>query len=232
MNALMSAPPSQTMTSIDLLGLVNDYRSQHGEPTIRTNDFHARVADELEGDHYESFVVQNLNKTTTTAFALTLDQCTLVAMRESKGVRRNVLERLKALQTVTLPNFLDPAEAAEAWAFQFRARQALQNQITEQAPKVAFADSVCSAVNSVSVGDFAKMVSQDGFIIGQNKLFAWLRDQGFLMRRGNMPYQKYIDCGWFEVIEQEFATPTGIRVNSKTLITGRGQLQIHARLIV
>lgn len=98
MNALISTAPSQTMTSIDLLGLVNDYRSQRGESTIRANDFHARVADELEGDHYETFVVQHLNKTTTSAFSLTLDQCILVAMRESKGVRRNLVERLKSLQ--------------------------------------------------------------------------------------------------------------------------------------
>jgi len=98
MNDLIKAAPSETMSSIDLLGLINDYRSQHGESNIRANDFHARVADELEGDYYESFVVQNPNKTTTTMFYLTIDQCTLVAMRESKGVRRNVLERLKMLQ--------------------------------------------------------------------------------------------------------------------------------------
>ncbi len=98
MNDLIKAAPSETMSSIDLLGLINDYRSQHGESNIRANDFHARVVDELEGSHYESFVVQNPNKTTTTVFSLTIDQCTLVAMRESKGVRRNVLERLKALQ--------------------------------------------------------------------------------------------------------------------------------------
>lgn len=98
MNDLIKAAPSETMSSIDLLGLINDYRSQHGESNIRANDFHARVVDELEGSHYESFVVQNPNKTTTTVFSLTIDQCTLVAMRESKGVRRNVLEQLKALQ--------------------------------------------------------------------------------------------------------------------------------------
>ena len=98
MNDLIKAAPSETMSSIDLLGLINDYRSQHGESNIRANDFHARVVDELDGSHYESFVVQNPNKTTTTVFSLTIDQCTLVAMRESKGVRRNVLERLKALQ--------------------------------------------------------------------------------------------------------------------------------------
>jgi anti-repressor protein len=156
----------------------------------------------------------------------------VIVARLSPEFTAAVIDRWQALETtVTLPNFLDPAEAAEAWAYQFRARQALQNQVIEQAPKVAFADSVCGAINSVSVGDFAKMVSQDGFIIGQNKLFSWLRDQGYLMRRGNVPYQKYIDNGCFEVIEQEFATPDGIRVNSKTLITGKGQLQIHARLI-
>lgn len=219
-----------TMTSLELVEYINSHRAD--TPELRHADFLAKVPKVLGGGerNFSSTYFDSQTKERP-CYVFPKREACLMAMSYSYDLQAKVFDRMTALEQATLPNFLDPAEAAEAWAYQFRARQALQNQITEQAPKVAFADSVCGAINSVSVGDFAKMVSQDGFIIGQNKLFAWLRDQGYLMRRGNVPYQKYIDCGWFEVIEQEFATPDGIRVNSKTLITGRGQLQIHARLV-
>ena len=88
---------TSTMSSRDLLELVNNARLQHGEKAIRANDFNSRIEDELEGYHYESFVVQNSNNTESTVFKLTQDQCLLVSMRESKAVRRTVLEKLKTL---------------------------------------------------------------------------------------------------------------------------------------
>ena len=65
---------------------------------VRLNDFNNRIADELSDDHYESFVVQNTNNTTSVIFNLTLDQCMLVSMRESKSVRRFVLAKIKELE--------------------------------------------------------------------------------------------------------------------------------------
>jgi len=88
----------ETLSSIELLDLVNAARQDHGENAIRRNDFHARIADELAGDHYETFVVQNPNGTTTAAYSLNHEQCLLVSMRESKSVRRTVLKRLKELE--------------------------------------------------------------------------------------------------------------------------------------
>jgi len=89
------AVSTKTMSSRELLDLINDARLQHGENQIRANDFNNRVVDELDGDHYESFVVQNPNNTESVIFNLSEDQCLLVSMRESKSVRRTVLEKLK-----------------------------------------------------------------------------------------------------------------------------------------
>lgn len=86
------------MSSIDLLKLINKARKDFNEKPVRTNDFNGRVVDELEGDHYETFVVQNSNGTSSKVFKLTLDQCLLVSMRESKAVRRSVLEKIKSLE--------------------------------------------------------------------------------------------------------------------------------------
>ncbi len=87
-----------TMDTTELLALVNDARAEFGEGSVRHNDFVARCKDELDGEHYETFVVQNLNNTQSEGLRLTADQCKLVAMRESKGVRRRVLVRLNELE--------------------------------------------------------------------------------------------------------------------------------------
>lgn len=87
-----------TMDTTELLALVNEARAAFGESSVRHNDFVARCKDELDGEHYESFVVQNLNNTQSEGLRLTADQCKLVAMRESKGVRRRVLARLNELE--------------------------------------------------------------------------------------------------------------------------------------
>ncbi|URD41463.1 phage antirepressor [Pseudomonas sp. BYT-5] len=93
--------PSTTFTTMDtteLLALVNEARAAFGEGSVRHNDFVGRCKDELDGDYYETFVVQNLNNTQSEGLRLTADQCKLVAMRESKGVRRRVLSRLNELE--------------------------------------------------------------------------------------------------------------------------------------
>ena len=73
----------KTMSSKDLLELINQIRQNFGESPVRLNDFNNRIIDELDGQHYEIFVVQNLNNTQSTYFNLTIEQCTLVGMRES-----------------------------------------------------------------------------------------------------------------------------------------------------
>ncbi|MGV6475384.1 hypothetical protein [Azotobacter vinelandii] len=108
MTSIVEAPA--TMTSTELLEIVNTAREEFGEPTLRSNVFADRIKDELDGEHYKSFVVQNLNNTESTVFELTRDQCMLVAMRESKGVRRKVLAKLKEPEQAQLkPPVSSPA---------------------------------------------------------------------------------------------------------------------------
>ena len=90
----LAAGQPVTMSSLDLLDLINQARASCNEPEVRRNQFHDRIRDELDGDHYQNFVVENSNGTESIAFQLTRDQCMLVAMRESKAVRRSVLEKL------------------------------------------------------------------------------------------------------------------------------------------
>ena len=97
-NNITATQNNQTMSSIELLKVINNARKDFGEKPVRLNDFNNRIADELSGDDYESFVVQNQNNTTSTAYKLTLDQCILIGMRETKSVRRYVLAKIKELE--------------------------------------------------------------------------------------------------------------------------------------
>lgn len=88
---------ARTMSSAELLEIINAARAEAGEPEIRRNKFAEKIEDELEGEHYTKRVVQNLNRTESAIFDLTRDQCMLVSMRESKAVRRRVVARLNAI---------------------------------------------------------------------------------------------------------------------------------------
>jgi len=103
MNALTTA--TKTMSSRELLDVINNARIQNNEPEIRLNKFNEKIEDELEGDYYTKSVVQNPNNTESVIYDLTQDQCMLLAMRESKSVRRTVLDKLKMAKTALPQNY-------------------------------------------------------------------------------------------------------------------------------
>ena len=100
-------------------------------------------------------------------------------------------------------------------------------QIAADAPKVVFANAVATSKSSILVGDLAKLLRQNGIEMGQKRLFAWLRDNGYLMKRGesyNMPTQQSMERGLFEIKEGSVANPDGsIRVTRTVKCTGKGQ---------
>lgn len=104
----------------------------------------------------------------------------------------------------------------------------LEQKIEADKPKVIFADSVSAAKTSILVGDLAKLLKQNGVNIGQNRLFEWLRQNGYLIKSGsskNMPTQKAADMGLFEVKVSTVNNPDGsIRETKTTKVTGKGQV--------
>lgn len=95
-------------------------------------------------------------------------------------------------------------------------------------PKTIFADAVATSNTSILVGDLAKIICQNGVQIGQKRLFAWLRENGYLMKNGssyNMPIQRYVQQGLFEVKERSIQNPDGsVRITITPKIMGKGQL--------
>ncbi|MBR0251141.1 MAG: phage antirepressor KilAC domain-containing protein [Synergistaceae bacterium] len=111
-----------------------------------------------------------------------------------------------------------------------RAKRAeLEAKVEEDKPKVLFADSVSASKTSILIGNLAKLLSQNGVKIGQNRLFRWLRKNGYLVgRKGeswNMPTQKSLDQKLFEVKESITNNPDGTtKIHHTTKVTGKGQI--------
>lgn len=104
----------------------------------------------------------------------------------------------------------------------------LQERIHLDKPKVIFADAVAASHTSILVGDLAKLLSQNGIKIGGNRLFVWLRENGFLIKRKgtdyNMPTQRSAEMKLFEVKETTINNPDGsIRISKTPKVTGKGQ---------
>ena len=107
-------------------------------------------------------------------------------------------------------------------------RKALETRVKRDRPKVLFADSVAASKTSILVGELAKLLKQNGVETGQNRMFQWLREQGYLIRRQgtdfNMPTQKAMEMGLFEIKETAITHSDGHVTISKTpKVTGKGQ---------
>ena len=226
MSLSISVNSSEDIRTDELLVIINQARAEHGEKPVRNNDFILRVKDELEGDHYESFVVQNPNGTQSEQLSISNDQAVLVGMRESKAVRRSVLAKLKLKQGSPLPQTLP--EALRFAASLAEDKQKLEEQLAIAAPKVDFADRV-SESSGILIGLYAKVVG-----IGQNTLFEWLRQNGVLISTGsrrNVPLQEYMNRGYFTVKETPVDTNHGVHISFTTKITGKGQQWLTRKLI-
>ncbi|MCI6326555.1 MAG: phage antirepressor KilAC domain-containing protein [Clostridiales bacterium] len=113
--------------------------------------------------------------------------------------------------------------------------QILLEQNTAMQPKALFADSVCASSTSILIGELAKILKQNGVATGQNKLFAWMRDNGYLIRRKgadyNMPTQRSMEMQLFEIKETVVTHADGhTSINKTTKVTGKGQVYFVNKL--
>lgn len=112
----------------------------------------------------------------------------------------------------------------------------LSEKIEQDAPKVLFADSVATAKTSILIFDLAKIIKQNGVEMGGKRLFAWMRENGYLVRRQgtdyNMPTQRSMELGLFEVKETSVTHADGhISVNKTPKVTGKGQQYFISKLL-
>ena len=118
----------------------------------------------------------------------------------------------------------------QLFRIQCRVINQLNKRIRKDEPKVKFADHVGDSTNLIDVNKMAKLCADHGIRIGRNRLFAWLRSRGILMG-GNIPYQEYIENGYFRVKESVYETNGQTRTYQQTFVTGKGQQYILSRLM-
>ena len=223
---------------------------ENDRPTILGRDLHAalevvtpydkwfpRMSEYgfTEGEDYSTFLSDRIDGKAgkpRTDHQLTIDMakeiCMIQRSEKGKQFRQYFIEVEKQWNT---------PESVMSRALRFANKQLdeiksvnalLESKIEADKPKVIFADSVSAAKTSILVGDLAKLLKQNGVNIGQNRLFEWLRQNGYLIKSGsskNMPTQRAADMGLFEVKVSTVNNPDGsIRETKTTKVTGKGQV--------
>ena len=121
-------------------------------------------------------------------------------------------------------------EALELAITQLDKIEALEAQHRTDMPKIVFAEAVEASATSALIGDFVKTLCDTDVSVGRNRVFKWLRDEKYLMA-DNMPYQRWAEAGYFEVIPQIIVTPKGNKERFTTKITAKGQVALSVKII-
>lgn len=200
----------------------------------------------IENQDFCSFdkIIKRANGATVrTEYAITIDMAKELCMVENnergRQARRYFIECEKQLKSIEKHHIAsyqidDPIKRAEKWIEEEKERQRLQleNQqkeqmLIEQEPKVNFANAMLASTTTCLVGELAKVITQNGYEIGQNRLFKWLRDNGYLGKWGerkNIPLQQYIEQGLFQLKKSTWFDSNNVAHTSTTVkVTGKGQ---------
>lgn len=162
-------------------------------------------------------------------YSLNKTECLYIATKFNDEARAKLVIRWEELERQnaqpSIPqNF---AEALRLAATQQEQLEAQRAELEAAAPKVAFANAMLASKNSCLVGELAKIISQNGYTIGQNRLFKWLRENGYLGKCGeyyNIPNQRHIEQGLFEVKHSTRSGSSGELYNiTTTKVTPKGQ---------
>ena len=140
------------------------------------------------------------------------------------SIRKTGSYNLPQTYADALRELANKAEEAERLAL---VNRKLEEQNLRMRPKEIFADAVATSKTSILVGELAKLITQNGVQIGQNRMFKWLRENGYLISSGtscNMPKQRYVEQGLFEIKESNIQNADGsVRITRTTKVTGKGQ---------
>lgn len=168
--------------------------------------------------------------------AMTRDGFTLLIMgftgEKALQFKLEYIEAFNLMEkTLQSSGFKVPSSFSEALmlaAKQAEQIETQQNKLQAQAPKVLFADAVSTSQRSYLIAELAKIIQQNGVDIGQNRLFVWMRENGYLCSKGlyyNQPTQKSMELGLFEIKQTSISKPDGtVLVTTTTKVTGKGQM--------
>ena len=164
-------------------------------------------------------------------YELTKTECLYIATKFNDEARAKLVLRWEELEHQAQPTAKalpqNYKEALIALVQEVEEKEALQAQIKEEAPKVAFANAIITSNTSCLIGELAKLICQNGVNIGQNRLFEWMREHGYIGKRGenhNIPNQQYVEQGLFEIKKGVRSGNDGVIHTTITpKVTGKGQ---------
>ena len=175
----------------------------------------------------ESFIPENV------FYKLCMKANNEVARKFQDNVCDEILPSIRKYGMYATDELLDNPDLIIKMATRLKEEKAknkeLEDKMKENKPKVIFADSVETSKNTILIGELAKIIKQNGVDIGQKRLFTWLRDNGFLIKREgtdyNMPTQKSMELELFEIKETAVTHSDGhISINKTPKVTGKGQI--------
>ena len=147
------------------------------------------------------------------------------AKKFKRWVTSEVLPQIRKTGGYHLPQTY--SEALRALAEKAEQNEKLLADNQRMRPKEIFADAVAASKTSILIGELAKLITQNGYEIGQTRMFKYLREHGYLIKDGssrNMPMQRYVQQGLFEIKESNVQNPDGsVRITKTTKVTGKGQ---------
>ena len=198
----------------------------------------------VESQDYSSFnniIKRESGATILIEYALTLDAAKELAMVEGNAKGKQARQyfiacekRLKEVATFAIPQSF--SEALRLAAEQADTIEIQQKRISDMRPKEVFTDAVIGSTNSCLIGELAKILRQNGVEIGQNRLFIWLRENGYLGKYGeryNIPNQQYIEQGLFELKKGVRNGEGGVLHTTITpKVTGKGQVYFINKLLL
>ena len=193
---------------------VEGYLKELGVPTCGHDDF-------IPENIFYRLAMKAKNETAERFQAKVADEIIPSIRKHGAYMTEGILE--KALAS---PDFLIQLATRLKEEKENNERLVLENK--RMKPKEIFADAVSVSDTAILIGELAKILKQNGVAIGQNRLFEWMRDNGYLIKRKgtdyNMPMQKSMEMGLFEIKERTINNPDGsVRITKTVLVSGKGQ---------
>lgn len=178
-----------------------------------------------EGQDFRTFLTESTGGRRGQDAAVTIDMAKEICM-----LQRNEKGKMARQYFLQLERDWNSPEKVMARALQIADRRikTLETKVQADAPKVLFADSVAASSSTVLIGELAKILRQNGVSMGERRLFQWMRDNGYLIKRNgtdyNMPTQSSMEQGLFRIKETVISHSDGHTSVSKTpKVTGKGQ---------
>lgn len=204
------------------------------EVGARYNDWFPRMCEYgfAEGDDFNLLKIERVQNEGGRMVTRTVDDAVLTIdmAKELCMIQRNEKGKQARQYFLQIEKDWNSPEKVMARALQIAGDKLkrLESKVEADAPKVLFADAVSASKTSILVGELAKLLKQNGVDIGQHRLFRWMRENGYLIRRNgtdfNMPTQKSMDLGLFTVKETAITHSDGtVTVSKTTKVTGKGQ---------